>query len=92
MTNEEKHPRAHAEPEPEPTPATAADAPPADADTSAGQDEVAQRLHAEQERGFSGTVPDPTPNSAYTVGGVTAGEPTPETAPPEDEAPKARGE
>jgi len=30
-------------------------------------------------RGFLGVEVDPTPNSAYTVAGVTAGEPTPET-------------
>lgn len=34
---------------------------------------------SEQEQGFRGSVPDPTPNDAYTVAGVTAGKPTPET-------------
>ncbi|MFE5332559.1 hypothetical protein ACFRCG_39895 [Embleya sp. NPDC056575] len=33
------------------------------------------------ERGFLGVETDPTPNSAYTVAGVLAGEPTPETDP-----------
>lgn len=32
-----------------------------------------------QEAGFVGAVPDPTPNHAYTLEGVAAGEPTPET-------------
>jgi hypothetical protein len=31
------------------------------------------------EQGFLGKVPDPTPNEHYTVGGVLAGKPTPET-------------
>lgn len=42
---------------------------------------VQKAFDAEQERGFRGTKVDPTPNSAYTVAGVTAGEPTPETDP-----------
>lgn len=33
------------------------------------------------ERGFMGTVPDPTPNENYTVEGVGKGLPTPETDP-----------
>jgi hypothetical protein len=33
----------------------------------------------ETERGFLGVEVDTTPNHAYTVAGVTAGEPTPET-------------
>lgn len=32
-------------------------------------------------RGLLGVEVDPTPNSAYTVAGVLAGEPTPETDP-----------
>ncbi len=32
-----------------------------------------------QERGFRGTETDPTPNKAYTFGGVISGQPTPET-------------
>jgi hypothetical protein len=51
-------------------------------DTEQGPDEtaaVAEALSEEQERGYRGTVPDPTPNHAYTVAGVTGGEPTPET-------------
>lgn len=44
-----------------------------------GAAEVAANLEAEQEQGFRGESVDPTPNHAYTVAGVTAGEPTPET-------------
>lgn len=32
-----------------------------------------------EEKGLLGVEVDPTPNSAYTVSGVLAGEPTPET-------------
>lgn len=39
-----------------------------------------------EERGLLGIEVDPTPNSAYTVAGVLAGEPTPET---DEEAAKA---
>jgi hypothetical protein len=46
-----------------------------------GADEVAEKLQAEQEAGGRGVFVDPTPNHAYTVAGVTAGEPTPETDP-----------
>ncbi len=41
--------------------------------------EVQERKDAEDEKGYIGEVPDPTPNHAYTLAGVTAGEPTPET-------------
>lgn len=44
----------------------------------AGASQVAEKLGKEQEQGFQGTVPDETPNSAYTVAGRLAGEPTPE--------------
>lgn len=46
-----------------------------------GAAEVAEKLGDEQEQGFRGVAVDPTPNHAYTVAGVTAGEPTPETDP-----------
>lgn len=50
------------------------------ADDAAGTDTSAQEaFDAEHEQGFRGTKVDPTPNSAYTVAGVVAGEPTPET-------------
>lgn len=51
-----------------------------------GAGEVTKKLNEEQEKGYRGTVPDPTPNHAYTVAGVTSGEPTPET----DEAQRAK--
>lgn len=45
----------------------------------AGEAEVAQRLNAEQDQGFSGLAVDDTPNENYTVQGQAAGKPTPET-------------
>lgn len=36
-------------------------------------------LERANEKGYLGIKVDPTPNSAYTVAGVTSGEPTPET-------------
>lgn len=44
-----------------------------------GQAEVQRRVDAEQEQGYVGSAPDPTPNENYTVAGVVQGEPTPET-------------
>ncbi len=41
--------------------------------------EVQEVVEAEQEKGFRGVEVDPTPNEAYTVAGVTSGQPTPET-------------
>lgn len=38
-------------------------------------------LEEATEKGYIGTVPDQTPNEAYTVRGVTSGQPTPETEP-----------
>lgn len=46
-----------------------------------GGKEVQKKMDVEQEQGFRGTVPDPTPNANYTVAGVTAGAPTPENNP-----------
>ncbi len=45
----------------------------------AGNAEVQKLTDAETEKGYSGTVTDPTPNENYTVKGVTSGAPTPET-------------
>lgn len=45
----------------------------------AGEAELQARFDKEAEQGYRGVVADPTPNSAYTVSGVTSGEPTPET-------------
>lgn len=43
--------------------------------------EVRHVMEVEQEQGYRGVEVDQTPNSAYTVAGVTSGEPTPETDP-----------
>lgn len=40
---------------------------------------VQQAMNEATEKGFLGDEVDPTPNSAYTLTGVLAGEPTPET-------------
>lgn len=45
----------------------------------AGQAEVQAKFDEAAEKGFFGTVPDETPNENYTVRGVGAGKPTPET-------------
>lgn len=44
-----------------------------------GAAEVDEKIDQEQEQGYRGTTPDPTPNENYTVAGVVAGKPTPET-------------
>lgn len=46
---------------------------------SLGLDEVEKNLTEEQEEGLRGVKVDPTPNHHYTVPGVLAGKPTPET-------------
>jgi len=43
-----------------------------------GAAEVTANFHEEQAQGYSGAVPDKTPNHAYTLAGVVAGERTPE--------------
>lgn len=40
---------------------------------------VQEAMNEATAKGFFGTEVDPTPNSAYTLAGVLAGEPTPET-------------
>lgn len=45
----------------------------------AGQDEVQAMFDAAAEKGYFGTAPDETPNENYTLAGVNAGKPTPET-------------
>lgn len=47
----------------------------------AGQDEVQANVDQEEEQGFRGVKVDPTPDSHYSVAGVLAGKPTPETDP-----------
>jgi hypothetical protein len=42
-------------------------------------DQVQEAMGRETEQGFRGVEVDPTPNEAYTVAGVTSGQPTPET-------------
>lgn len=44
-----------------------------------GADEVQKIADAEVEQGFRGVEVDKTPNEHYTVEGVLAGKPTPET-------------
>lgn len=44
-----------------------------------GAAEVAANLAEEQKAGGRGAFVDPTPNENYSVAGVTAGKPTPET-------------
>lgn len=46
---------------------------------SAGQDQVQEKVDKETEQGFRGEKVDPTPDSHYSVAGVTANKPTPET-------------
>jgi hypothetical protein len=41
--------------------------------------EVQAQVDHEEELGYRGTKTDPTPNEAYTVGGVLKDMPTPET-------------
>ena len=45
----------------------------------AGSAEVQRNVDKASEQGFYGVKVDPTPNENYTVAGVTAGKPTPET-------------
>ncbi len=44
-----------------------------------GAERVRSAIEAENERGYRGDVSDPTPNDNYTLKGVGAGLPTPET-------------
>lgn len=48
--------------------------------------QVQADMDKETEQGFRGIEVDPTPNENYTVAGVTAGLPTPETDPDHAEA------
>jgi hypothetical protein len=50
-----------------------------DSGDDAGQKQVQSAMDQEQEQGFRGIKVDPTPDSHYTVEGVTSGKPTPET-------------
>ena len=58
---------------------------PADAKASheglkAAQEAVQKTLDEQNAKGYRGSQADPTPNENYSVAGVTAGLPTPETA------------
>lgn len=44
-----------------------------------GQSQVQARMDKETSQGFRGKEVDPTPNEHYSVAGVIAGRPTPET-------------
>lgn len=49
---------------------------------ASGAGDLQKAIDKEQEQGFRGTKVDPTPNSAYTIAGVTGTpDPTPETDP-----------
>jgi hypothetical protein len=54
--------------------------------TDKAEAQVAKAVAAETDRGLRGVEVDPTPNEHYTVAGVLAGKPTPETD--EDQAAK----
>jgi hypothetical protein len=41
--------------------------------------DLPERVAKADEQGYWGSVPDPTPNEAYTLAGVIEGQPTPET-------------
>lgn len=58
----------------------------------AGQAEVQANMDEDTEKGYHGEVPDKTPNSAYTVAGVTGGAKTPETDPKLAEQAQKEGE
>lgn len=46
-----------------------------------GADQVQERVDTENKQGFAGVEVDPTPNENYTMQGVIADAPTPETDP-----------
>lgn len=50
-----------------------------DAPAVVGAEQVQSRMDAAQAKGYFGERADPTPLDHYTVGGVLAGKPTPET-------------
>lgn len=60
-----------------------------DAKKDAGAAQVQAKKDAEDQVGFRGTIPDPTPRENYTVSGVTQGLPTPETNPEQAKAAQA---
>lgn len=78
--NEELKP---AEAEPKNAPKSAGEASPpedgAKGTTDAGQAEVQEKFDEMEEKGYLGVKLDPTPNENYTVAGVLANLPRPET-------------
>lgn len=60
------------------------------AEKKSDTERVQEQVDREEEQGFRGVKVDPTPNEHYTVAGVIAGKPTPETDPKQAE--KALGE
>ncbi|MER7155031.1 hypothetical protein [Streptomyces lydicus] len=52
----------------------------------AAQKEVQKAVDTAEDQGFVGVEVDPTPNEHYTVAGVVAGKPVPETDPEAAEA------
>lgn len=52
---------------------------------SKATDQVDKAVEEETDKGFRGVQVDPTDDHAYTVEGVVAGEPTPETDPKQAE-------
>lgn len=54
------------------------------------KEQIQKAKDVEEDRGLHGVEVDPTPNEHYTVGGVIAGKPTPETDP--EHAAKVRSE
>lgn len=51
------------------------------ASKDAAQAEVQKAVDAAEDKGYIGVPVDPTPKENYTVAGVLAGKPTPETDP-----------
>jgi hypothetical protein len=47
--------------------------------TDSGEAQVQAAFDEANEKGYFGETPDETPNSHYTLQGVTSGKPTPET-------------
>jgi hypothetical protein len=50
-----------------------------DSEGDLGASEVQARFDEANSKGYFGEVPDETPNENYTLAGVIAGKPTPET-------------
>lgn len=53
----------------------------ADSAVESTKEQIQKAKDVEEDQGFHGAKVDPTPNEHYTVDGVLAGKPTPETDP-----------